>query len=76
MNGRRAHRRLVAARFVADHWRAQYLEMVKAGDPTFAIGTHPLALVIAAMDGETDPDQLGLNEDVRVDFLRAIGVDR
>jgi hypothetical protein len=49
--------RLNTARFVADNWRAH---MVAADQPV-AIAAHPLCMVLAALDGETDPEQLGLD---------------
>lgn len=55
--------RIAVARFVAEHWRDSYMEYVKEGQTQYGIGTHPLALVLDALDGETDPRQLGLPPD-------------
>lgn len=50
------------ARIVAEHWKAGYMAMIDK-DSRYGIGTHPLSLVISALDGETDPEQLGIPED-------------
>jgi hypothetical protein len=63
----RAEAALRAARFVAEHWRDALMSSLDRF-PNNAIGTHPLALVLAAMDGETDPVHLGLNEDAHEAF--------
>lgn len=48
------------ARAVATIWRDDYLRF-HHDQPQghWGIGTHPLALVLAAFDGETNPAQLG-----------------
>ena len=53
------------ARAVAESWRDQYLATIKSEGTTipWAVGTHPLSLVIAALDGETDPRELGMDEE-------------
>ena len=50
--------RAVIARIVADHWRRATLtwDMPIPG----TVAAHPLCCVLAALDGETDPDQLGI----------------
>jgi hypothetical protein len=64
---------LAAARFVATHWRDAYLEQHRI-DPSgqWAIGTHPLSLVLAALDGERDPVHLGLPAEVHGAFRAAL----
>lgn len=56
-----------AARIVATHWRDQMM----AADGVLRGCAHPLAMVLAALDGETDPVQLGVDLDV---FSRDVGV--
>lgn len=51
---------LAVARFVAEHWRDAYMENVRRGESQYGIGTHPLSLVLAALDGETSSRELGL----------------
>lgn len=63
--------RVAAARFVAEHWRDSYMRFVREGQREFGIGTHVLALTLAALDGETDPRQLGLPVEVH-DAFRAL----
>lgn len=48
---------VAVSRRTADHWRRA---AVRYGWETTA---HPLCLVLAALDGETDPEQLGLSEE-------------
>ena len=52
----RLRARLDVARAVADHWRAVAVEhgWIEAG--------HALCCVLAALDGETDPTQLGISD--------------
>lgn len=52
---------LVVARFVADHWRQVILDKFPSDSKWAA---HPLCMVLAALDGETEPTQLGLDPDV------------
>lgn len=49
------------ARIVADHWRVAAME---GGDSLvpWRLAAHPLCCVLAALDGETDPRQLGIEE--------------
>jgi hypothetical protein len=47
------------ARIVAEYWRD---EMMQAGD-TLRVCAHPLACVIGALDGETDPVGMGIPPD-------------
>lgn len=64
--------RLRAARFVATHWR----DAVMASDVLRPTGmSHPLALVLAALDGETSPLHLGIGEDQHDAFRRALGAE-
>lgn len=53
----RLRRELDAARIVATYWRDH---MMDGGDLT-RFAAHPLAMVLAALDGETDPVQLGVD---------------
>jgi hypothetical protein len=64
-----ASRALRAARFVAEHWRD---ETLAHQTPYMALTTHPLAMVLAAMDGETDPVHVGLNESAHEAFRRVL----
>lgn len=56
------------ARYVADHWRES------AVTNGWKVASHPLCLVLAALTGETDPEQLGLTEEDRgaLDWARDI----
>lgn len=56
------------AHYVADHWRE-----FTAG-AGWTIASHPLCLVLAALNGETEPEQLGLEEEDRaaLDWARDI----
>lgn len=56
---------VVVARFVANHWLRQILDVFPS-DCRWA--AHPLSLVIGALDGETGPVQLGLDPEVWDDF--------
>jgi hypothetical protein len=47
------------ARIVAEYWRD---EMMEADGPLRAC-SHPLAMVLAALDGETEPAQMGIPAD-------------
>lgn len=47
-----------AARFVATHWRDAILRLPP--EDICRAYSHPLAMVLAALDGETDPLQLGI----------------
>lgn len=60
--------RLAAARFVADHWRE-----AGVGRERHALGwgtavAHAMCCVLAAIDGECDPEALGLTEDAHEAF--------
>lgn len=57
---------LAVARVVAEHWRDAMMR-----DPDLRFAAHPLACVLAAMDGETDPAQLGVEEGPDADAIRA-----
>lgn len=52
--------RLAIARLVADHWRAWAMRQPDAMTMPTRIAAHPLCCVLAALDGETDPDRLGI----------------
>jgi hypothetical protein len=64
--------RMRAARFVAEHWRDAYMEYLRGGQNQYGIGTHPLSLVLLALDGETNPAELGLSDDVHDAFRAAL----
>ena len=60
-------RTLDAARLVAEHWRKAMLS------PAFPAGmAHPLCMVLAALDGETDPDEVGVGSSPERDALLAM----
>ena len=62
--------RIVAARWVAQHW----LTAIMANDSLRSTGmSHPVAMVIAALDGETDPQELGIAEEAWPAFRAATG---
>lgn len=64
-----AEERLRAARFVAIHWR----DAVMASDTLRQTGmSHPLAMVLAALNGETEPRELGLSDDVHDAFRNVL----
>lgn len=54
--------RVEIARLVADHWRKWAMDMNNQPMPT-RLAAHPLCCVLAALDGETDSDQLGIERD-------------
>jgi hypothetical protein len=60
-------RRIAAARWVANHWRLSML----AADPNTAMA-HPLNCVLAALDGEQDPAELGVEEYAHGAFRSAL----
>ena len=51
--------RVAIARIVADHWRKAALADGVLEVP-YRVMAHPLVLVIDALDGESDPNQLGV----------------
>ncbi len=62
-----------AARIVATHWRDQMM----AADGVLRGCAHPLAMVLAALDGETDPVQLGVDlESDAAAYLSGDGEER
>lgn len=69
MNGSDALLR--TARFVAEYWR----DAVMGSDELRRTGmSHPLAMVLAALDGETDPAQCGIDEAHAAGFRAALDV--
>lgn len=68
MSGSR--QRVEIACIVADHWRRAALDW---GDQTMEgrVTAHPLCMVRAALDGETDPTMLGV-DGVDADRIRQI----
>lgn len=72
---RDALERLRYARAVATIWRDAYMaEHAKGTEGYWAIGTHPLALVLGALDGETDPVHLGVKPEELAAALEAAPV--
>lgn len=61
------HARLATARWVAEHWRAAAM----GWDPPAPMIAHPLSMVLAALDGVTDPAHLGIEEDAHTDLHHA-----
>ena len=55
----RRPQRAAVAYIVADHWRRAAL--ADTGEMQTRLMAHPLACVQAALDGETDPAQLGVD---------------
>ncbi|WP_116996336.1 hypothetical protein [Desertimonas flava] len=53
-----AARTIAVTRFVADHWR----EALNASNSS-RLCAHPLCMVLHALDGETDPVQMGIEHD-------------
>lgn len=58
--------RLATARFVAEHWRKAMVEWGKPGD------AHPLCMVLAALDGATDPVECGIDAEQHHEFRRIV----
>lgn len=63
---------LEAARFVARYWRDSWMEQIDRGVREAPLVTHPLAMVLAALDGETEPAQCGIDEGRWDDFRAAL----
>lgn len=58
-----AEQRAAVARIVAEHWRDQVMAPgLRSREVRIRFVGHALALVLAALDGETDPAQLGIND--------------
>jgi len=59
------------ARLVADHWRRAALDW---GHESMEgrITAHPLCCVLAALDGETDPAELGVGEGPDAEAIREV----
>lgn len=53
--------RLEIAREVAVHWRDQAIRTWGDSPMPGRVAAHPLALVLDALDGQTDPAQLGVD---------------
>lgn len=66
MTDQTAEQRLRAAHFIAHHWRQQALTR---GWPVTA---HALAVVSAALNGELDPSELGIDDDQHEAFRAAL----
>lgn len=62
---------IARARFVAEHWRDAMLN----GRPEYRWVAHPLAMVLAALDGETDPDQCGIDPRAHEAFRALVGTE-
>ena len=54
-----AARKAYNATVVATYWRDAFMDL----DGPLRAGAHPLAMVLAALDGETEPAQLGIEDD-------------
>ena len=65
--------RVDTARFVADHWRGYFLGL-DPHDPA-RVGAHALCMVIAALDGETDPQMCGIEPESYGAFLATLEVE-
>ncbi|QBI53452.1 hypothetical protein [Streptomonospora litoralis] len=61
-------RRLAAAVFTAEHWRSH---AVTWPHPS-RTAAHPLNMVLAALSGETDPNQLGIDPRSHTDLILAL----
>jgi hypothetical protein len=59
------------ARLVADHWRRAAISWSDRQMPGH-VTAHPLCCVLAALDGETDPDRLGVGDGPERDAIRAL----
>lgn len=58
-----AELRLARARFVAEHW---HKAITSGGITDWQMWhAHPLCMVLAALDGEADPVQCGIDADAR-----------
>jgi hypothetical protein len=59
---------------VAEYWRDQAMA---SHDPGVRIAAHPLACVLEAFDGETDPRALGVNPaHPAADAIRVLAAER
>lgn len=56
---KRLQRTVDATRIVTDHWRRACLD----GSPDLRWTAHPLCMVLAALNGETAPEEVGVAED-------------
>lgn len=63
-----AEAKVRAGRIVAEHWRDALMATARE-HPENALGTHPVAMVLAALDGETDPTAVGIDPE-HVDAAR------
>jgi hypothetical protein len=62
------------ARVVAEYWRSQAMD---SHDPSVRLLAHPLACVLDAFDGETDPRDLGVHPDhPAAAAIRALAAER
>lgn len=70
----RARRRRASqiARLVADHWRRTAVDWGNQLMPG-RVAAHPLCCVLAALDGESDPDQLGVGAGPEREAILALG---
>lgn len=59
--------RIATAQFVAEHWRAAAMQW----NPPEPSVSHPLCMVLSALDGQTDPHQLGIEEHAHAALARA-----
>jgi hypothetical protein len=56
-------RRVMVAAIVGEHWRDWAVRQDHTNTVPTAIVAHPLACVLAALAGEDDPNELGLEPD-------------
>lgn len=64
--------RVNIARIVADHWRNAAMAHADDDMIPFRVMAHPLCMVLSALDGETDPNQLGVSEGPDADKITAL----
>lgn len=69
MSEQAAEERVRVARIVAEHWRAALVAMAETF-PHLSGMAHPLCMVLAALDGEADPVQLGVGEGADAEAIR------
>jgi hypothetical protein len=66
--------RVMVATLVADHWRRGMLD---GGDREMPqrLAAHPLCCVLAALEGEADPNGLGVGPGEDAEAIRAVTAD-
>lgn len=66
---------LETPRAVAHHWKQALMGMLDE-HPLLAAGTHALAMVETALDGATNPADLGMTDSEMTAAIRALGEAR